>query len=417
MKDDKTLRQVLDKKIKQFVTEFPKTAFREVERIMATKYNVKYGDTVDIFNGISPHSVYELDYNMLYKFMTSIRELALSRYTELDPSDLQAEKYFTESEIIEFEKPLEEEDTDYDLVITEWKQVNPQKFTVYLDTNEKIKWRNYNKLRFNPETQRDLVEIKSRGVSIKKLDINRNAINSMKTLMNKGLYFPVRGTININPDYYEPPRIEGKNLIIPMESHMDLIEGFHNYIAETELKDENPNFNMQTEFDIMLLTTDEANMFILQMDKKTHFKKTQVVRLDKTDENNYVVDRLNKNTDFHLCGTIDNDMKVFLNKVLNDLFEIKNREQALELFEKLETDLNYVIEKNKQFNQPFSKYEWFIYLNFIKHSMDSKISFKNIINKVDIQALKEKLNIVNTPLSKHYKQIRLILSGVKEDVL
>ena len=98
MIDDKTLRKVLSKKIIQFKTEYPKTAQREVERLMANKYNVKYGDTVDIFNGISPFSVDELSYDMLYKFTRSMHEFALTKYETLDPSDLNVDIYFTANE-------------------------------------------------------------------------------------------------------------------------------------------------------------------------------------------------------------------------------------------------------------------------------------------------------------------------------
>ena len=300
-----------------------------------------------------------------------------------------------------------------------WKQRTPEKITIYTDIDEVIKWRNYNKLRFNPDTQRDLITIVVDGVKIKKLDINRKSIDEMKRLMIKGLYFPVRGIININPDYSEAPRISGKELIIPMDAHMDLIEGFHNYIAMCEVKDENPDWEYLCEFDIMLLNTDMANLFILQMDKKNHFKKSQTVRIDKLNQINYVIDQLNKNLDFHLYGTINNSMKVYLNKIMTEIFNIEdNREKALELIDVLINDLNEIIKEYKHFDKPITKKEWFIYLNLIKYSMDNNKKFSEIINKINIDNFIDEIDMVNVPLTKHYKLIKkIITSEVNKNVL
>jgi len=418
MKDDKALRKVLQQKITQ-IKEYPRSAQKEVENTMNKRYNVKFGDTVDMFNGISPFSIGELSYEMLFKLMNSIHEVAKDRWETFDASDLFADTYFTETEKIEFESPYSTEENDFDIVITDWKQRSPYKITVYTDINEVVyRWRNFNKLRFNPETQRDLITIVRNGVKLKKLDINRTSINDMKRLMIKELYFPVRGIININPDYFETPRIEGKILIIPMESHMDLIEGFHNYIAMCEVKDENPDWEYLCEFDIMLLNTDEANRFILQMDKKNHFKAAQTVRLDKLNQVNYVIDQLNKNSDFHLYGTINDKIKVFLNNVISHLFIIDdNRELAISVYKLLEKGLNTIIEKYNHFNKPLTKDEWFIYINLVKYSNNNDIPIAEIIDLIDINLFIEELNIVNVPLNKHYKLINKLISEVSKNVL
>ena len=416
MENRKELQTTLNRKIKQ-IKEFPRSAQKEVEKIMATKYNVKFGDTVDIFNGISPFSVRELSDEMLYKLMSSIREVALNRYESLDPSDLFNKKYFNEEEIELYEMPLDEE-TDFDIEITDWKQVSPNKYTIYVTIDEVIKWRNYNKLRFNPETQRDLITIIVRGVPIKKLDINRKSINEMKELRKKGLYFPVRGIININPDYFDKPIIKDGKMIIPAETHMDLIEGFHNYIAMCEVKDENPNYEELCEFDIMLLNVDDANRFILQMDKKNHFKTNQTIRMDRINQVNYIIDQLNKSGEFHLYGTINSSMAVFINRIITRLFDVRqDRRKAIELLDKITDNMNYAVKSKNHFDKPFNKYEWLIYLTATSYAIDKNVNFNEVIDNINLADIIKDLDVVNVPTSRHYKLINNYFSEVNNNVL
>ena len=416
MENRKELQTTLNRKIKQ-IKEFPRSAQKEVEKVMATKYNVKFGDTVDIFNEISPFSVKELNDEMLYKLMNSIREVALNRYESLDPSDLFVNKYFTEEEIELYEKPLDEE-TDFDIEITDWKQVSPNKYTIYVSIDEVIRWRNYNKLRFNPETQRDLVTIIVKGVPIKKLDINRKSVNEMKELRKKGLYFPVRGIININPDYFDKPIIKDGKMIIPAETHMDLIEGFHNYIAMCEVKDENPNYEELCEFDIMLLNVDDANRFILQMDKKNHFKTNQTIRMDRINQVNYIIDQLNKSGEFHLYGTINSSMAVFINRIITRLFDVRqDRRKAIELLDKITNNMNYAVKSKNHFDKPFDKYEWLIYLTATSYAIDKNVNFNEVIDDINLADIIKELDVVNVPTSRHYKLINNYLSEVINHVL
>lgn len=414
--DRKELQTILNRKIKQ-IKEFPRSAQKEVEKVMATKYNVKFGDTVDIFNEISPFSVKELNDEMLYKLMNSIRKVALDRYESLDPSDLFAKRYFTDEEIEQYEKPLDDEE-DFDIVISDWKQVGDNKYTIYVTIDEVIRWRNYNKLRFNPETQRDLVTIIVKGVPIKKLDINRKSVNEMKELRKKGLYFPVRGIININPDYFDKPIIKDGKMIIPAETHMDLIEGFHNYIAMCEVKDENPNYEELCEFDIMLLNVDDANRFILQMDKKNHFKTNQTIRMDRINQVNYIIDQLNKSGEFHLYGTINSSMAVFINRIITRLFDVRqDRRKAIELLDKITNNMNYAVKSKNHFDKPFDKYEWLIYLTATSYAIDKNVNFNEVIDDINLADIIKELDVVNVPTSRHYKLINNYLSEVINHVL
>lgn len=415
MIDDKSLREVLKQKIKN-IKEYPRSVQKKVEFEMASKYNVKFGDTVDIFNDIPPYSVDELSYDMLFKLAKSIHEVAINSDQRIDASDLYMEKYFTSSEISMYNSPYPEEEKDSDLVITDWKQMSENKIKIYTNIDEVIQWRNYKKLRFNPETQRDLITVVTNGKKVKKLDINRNAINEMKGLMKKGMYYNVCGILNINPEFSPLPYKEGKNLIIPKEANIDIIEGFHNYLAATELKDEDSSFSFDMEFNLMLLSTEEANDLIIQMDKKTHLRAGQVARNDRLNEVNYVINNLNTRPSFHLYGTIDNDTKLYLNKLLTKLYgSITNRAASLNLIKTLEKNLNIIIE-NKQHFQPFTMNEYFVYLNLIKHADKNKLDFADMINKIDLDLLFKQTKAY-TPTPANLKNIEIKINEVVKNVI
>lgn len=414
MINDEALRKVLNKKVDQ-IKELPRPVQRKIESEMANRYNVKYGDTVDMFNGIGDNAVDKLPYDKLYKLMKCIYEVAINSNQQLDASDLNEDKYFVKEEIAEFSIPYPEEEKDFDLVITDWKQISDTKIKIFTNVDEVTNvWRNFNKLRFNPETQRDLVNVIINGKKVKRLDVNRDSIRDMKKLMSKGMYYDVPIIININPEISPLPYKDGKNLIIPKEAHMDLIEGFHNYIAMTELKDEDPNFKFDVEFTLRILTVEEANQFIIQMDKKNHFKPAQIVRIDKLNEINYIIDQLNKRSSFHLYGTIDDDMKVYLNKLLTNLYGsvIDRLNETLPILSDLENNLNYIIITQKHVKS-FTKKEFMLYISLIKYSKDNNIEFENIFNKINNEKMLNDFNYYYEPTPKN---IRLINKYIKEEI-
>jgi hypothetical protein len=228
----------------------------------------------------------------------------------------------------------------------------------------------------------------------------------MKQLMIKGRYFTVCGTININPEISPLPYKDGRNLIIPKEAHMDLIEGFHNYLAATEVKDKDKDFKFYLEYDLRILSIEEANDFINQMNKKNPFKSAQVVRINSHNEINYVIDQLNKRSSFHLNGTIDNDMKVYLNELFTNIFgNILEREASLDIISLLESGMNHIVEKNKRFKKSFSKHEWLAYSVVIKYSKDNSINFIDLIEIIGEDGLLIQTKHIQKPTPKNIKNI------------
>jgi hypothetical protein len=152
------------------------------------------------------------------------------------------------------------------------------------------------------------------------------------------------------------------------------------------------------------------------MNKKTPFKKAQEVRTDLDSNANYITKTLNKNSDYLLKGTIDENMVNFLYEQLPKLFKIDEKEQAVDLLDILCNKLNYVIKKTRHYNIPFTKEEWFMYLYLIKQSSNQNVTFENLIDIIDINSIINEIKFKKEPLNKHYKILNNVISEVKANV-
>lgn len=413
MIDDKTLREVLQRKISQ-IKQYPRSAQKEVENIMSQKFNVDFGTTVEIFNGLLP--IETLSYDMLYKLMISIHDMIIDneRYEQLDANDLYAPKYFTEYEIEEFEKPLKKNDEDIDMVFENWLQVDNDQYICVVPIEQIVEWRNLNKIKYNPKTQRELTEkVTKGGVIIKVVTIFESALKAIKKLMKNNDFIPDDITFNVNPDFYEEPVIKYGKLIVPS---VDIIDGFHRFISMCDIKDQNPNWNFNCIVNIMVFNEEKAQRYMIQKDKKNHLSPKQLVKIDRNNESNYVISRLNESSSFHHRNRIDDDSFVMLVKLVSDLFNPQERQEAVELSKTIEKNINEIIEINGLYDEGFSKHEWFIYLYLLKLSDCNSNTFINVINKIDMDNLLSKINFRNEPTKASYKILDTEFREVKQNV-
>ena len=90
------------------------------------------------------------------------------------------------------------------------------------------------------------------GVVIRVLRIIKQAIESITGLMSNNEFITDDITINVNPELYPNcVRDVRNNLIIDKEAVIDLIDGMHQYISMTEVKDLNPDWDYNTEVRIV----------------------------------------------------------------------------------------------------------------------------------------------------------------------
>lgn len=418
MIDDKLAREVLQRKITQ-INSFPKSAIKEVSDLMSSKYNVKYGSTIDIFNGRNP--IEFLDYDMLYKLMVCIKEISMNRWEQIDPSDLYLPKYFTELELKQYDFPISIDDSDKDIVIDKFLKISDDYWITVKNIEEIYEWRNLDKIKYNENTQKNLVIKESKGIYIRVLRIVTQAIKSITTLMRKNEFIPDDITINVNPEMFPDGIIEERDkLIISKDATIDLIDGMHQYISMCEVKDLNPNWNYSTEVRITFFNEEKANKYILQRNNKNHLTDEEKTEKNKSSEANFIINKLNESHNFYLKGTLKPHQYV-INKILNQIYDIDNnniethikiRQKSVELANTIEKNINKLIEISNLFDIEFTKEYWFISLFMLNYCEKKGLEYEDIMKKIDLEKLSGKIVFKKLPTINNIKTLREVIKDV-----
>lgn len=165
----------------------------------------------------------------------------------------------------------------------------------------------------------------------------------------------------------------------------------------------------------MLLTTDQANDLIAQMDEKTHFKEEQKVRINRLDDFNYVVKNLFSDPDFYLVGQLDSNMFAYLQKLMSKLYvSLNGVPEKLILIEIFRENINKFIQKTKKF-QGLSKREYFALFIFIKYCTDNEIAFSDLLkydSVIDCIVYNDRFEIFPKTIREFQKKIKEELKNV-----
>ena len=417
MIDDKKLREVLQKKIAHIndSRSFPRTVREEVCNLLAHKYNVSYSDSVDIFNSNIP--VETLGYNMLFKLMICIKEVALSRWEELDPNDLYAPNYFTEMEIREYELPINDKKNDKDIVISKWLQVNSDQYVCTVSIDELLEWRDLNKIRYNPKTQRRLTEKTDKNVVYKVITVYPESLREIRELMHNNQFISDDITFNIDPSRYPAPKVVRGKLIIHKEIVIDILDGFHRLKEMIEEKTFNKDWAYNCIVNIVMFNEEKANQFILQRDKKNHLTREEVNEKDENSEIKFIINTLNDSNKFNLKKTIDQKKFDIVHNIISALFDLDNRinrkksflerrQKSVEISNLIRDNINYIINSKKLFNVDFTPEMWLVSLYLTYFCYVNNYDMDDVLKYINFEKLVSNINFRNYPTKGDYKYLR-----------
>jgi hypothetical protein len=132
----------------------------------------------------------------------------------------------------------------------------------------------------------------------------------------------------------------------------------------------------------------------------------------------YLINTLNKRSDFFLNGICDKNIFYFLYRLFPILFKVGDKisKEELKLLDELVDKLNIIIKETDHFEKSFTKEEWFIFLSLIKNCNDNKLDIRKIISEINIDYLKSEINIVDMPIKKHYSLIKSKIEEVGNNV-
>ena len=178
-------------------------------------------------------------------------------------------------------------------------------------------------------------------------------------------------------------------LIINSIDHFDMADGYHRYIAISQEKDSNPEFNYTMELRITNFSDAKTKQFIFQEDQKTRMSKINSDSMNMNKDANIILERLNQDVMFNLKGKISRnngiinfaDMAYVIEKLFfetNKKIDIKTR---LDIENKIKEGINKVAESYTELlERKWEFYEIVIVLTYIRY-FTVKNNAKDVILK------------------------------------
>lgn len=162
-------------------------------------------------------------------------------------------------------------------------------------------------INYNTNAQRTMTKIIRGDNEIYKITLNQKAVAAINENLKNGLFVPNTLTFNIPEDiesdfYYDNDSME---LVIKKLEHVDIIDGYHRYIAACQASDEDSKFEFNWELRVVNFSDDKAKSFIYQEDQKTKLKKVDSNSMNMNDAANIVVTKLNENARCNIKGLIN----------------------------------------------------------------------------------------------------------------
>lgn len=281
----------LSKKITQIASDKKKVTERAA--VISKKHNIPYEQVTDLLTLRVPISI--SDENIAFAIAEGF--------------EISLEKYFSESEISKLSK-WKYKKTEFKFPIEfNMVQVNDrQQWTGKITVAELMKLRDSQIINYNTNTQRVMKRIVKGNEEYYQVVVNEKAVRSMMEMFRKRIFISNTITLNMPEDtVYEFEGDENDNgtLVIKKMEHFDIIDGYHRFLALSELYNLDSTFEYTMELRITNYSEDICRQFIWQEDQKTRMSKIDSNSLNLESSANKVAARLNSDPIFNLCGSIN----------------------------------------------------------------------------------------------------------------
>lgn len=173
-----------------------------------------------------------------------------------------------------------------------WKmiQVSDDQWIGTISVKELIKLRDAQLINYNENAQRKLKRVVSGEEEWYSIDVNRDAVNAIVESYSNETYIPNTITLNMNEtaEFHH----DGENLVISELDTFDILDGYHRYIAMSNLYNLNRKFDYSMELRVVAFSNEKARQFIWQEDQKTKMNKIDSDSLNQNNPATQVVQML-----------------------------------------------------------------------------------------------------------------------------
>lgn len=361
----------------------------EMAEYVNQAYNMSTGDVMDYIAGRLPVNK---DTNIFTLFILA-DGLDKVRQTNI------LKESFTEIEIKEFSKSkIEEAKIEFPIEIPciqisddQWIGCCSAKFLMQLRDSQLIN--------YNVNAQRTMQRVKRGDSEFFRIAINKKAVRAIKESLQSELYIPNTITLNIPENETDFYYVKDKSvLVIRNIKAFDIADGYHRYLAISQLHDANPDFDYPLELRVINFSDDKTKQFIFQEDQKTKMRQIDSDSMNMGDPCNRVVEKLNRNVMFDLYGQISrNEGKINyaeLSQVISYFYYKKDGQSyrskeydaqfVATAVKELTDKLNMVIESSdKLLNEPIDFMELMVIFYCISHFSNIKEAISHITTGID----------------------------------
>lgn len=352
------------------------------------KYNVLPGTVALIIQ--QQKGLQELTDEMLFWLLKETIDI-ISSNDDLHTltSGVKVEKFFTPKEIkLYSESSIPKEDRkQFPITFEPVIQIADDQWYAVCDISKIIRLRDTQVITYNRRTQREMTIQERRGREpLFKINVNEKSVSEIKNLMLSGHYIPHPITLNMNLDKGTVMNYDAKRFSLTIESgQIDIIDGYHNYLAMTRAKDESSDFEYSCPVNIMFFSESKAGLYVAQEDKKNKINKSYIESLDTTKKGNLVVKKLSEDNESLIGNYIDRHKGIINYTELVDNikynWDIKTSMDEILLYNKLKQYFNAFVMNNQEiFKQPISFKQICILVRTIKYCDDNNYSMNDASN-------------------------------------
>lgn len=239
----------------------------------------------------------------------------------------------------------------YDMI-----QIADDQWIGKISVSELMQLRDAQIINYNENTQRVMKRINKGNEEIYQIALNKKAILSMEELFRDGIYIP--NTITLNMPEGTSFVYRNGTLIIKKLDHFDITDGYHRYIAMSNLYNEDKDFDYPMELRITNYSEDKSRQLIWQEDQKTKMARIDSESMNMNSCANKVVQRLNVSPTFNLAGQLNTNKGIINSAELAEIIratyfpvsKIFSKKKELEAIMKAESEIrngiNTVTEEN-----------------------------------------------------------------------
>ena len=242
------------------------------QTILCTEVNKKFGFPIGMVSDIVTQRVDMQDaLEVLLFAIASVAEVKVSYYfSEREIKEYSQYKYQANSLKFPF------------TFASQMVEIKPdEQYIGRTSVKELMQLRDAQIINYNANTQRTMTLKRGNDYEYYKITLNRKAVDQISELLQKKDFIPNTLTFNLSPETNFTYK-NGK-LTINEQVPFDILDGYHRYIAMSNLYNLDETFDYPMEIRILFLSEENAKQFIYQEDQRTPLSKADSNAMNKND--------------------------------------------------------------------------------------------------------------------------------------